>query len=188
MGCKQSKNRLSIAVCSNSGEDSVQGLIRHITENMPDVVEPADLMFMPLPYNMADMKEFEFRGIDALLLCHSMDIKGPFCSELGSNSIYHKFLYKAKRCLGKKKVAVIVHDYKLGLSLEALETYSKTNKSTFNMTSLVLTLGQLAAWGGSTQLTDVQLDEFKSFFEGALSCRRIIVGAFYRFFYRLIRQ
>eukprot|EP00057_Strongylocentrotus_purpuratus_P014565 XP_011669039.1 PREDICTED: uncharacterized protein LOC105440498 isoform X1 [Strongylocentrotus purpuratus] len=186
MGCKQSKNRLSIAVCSNSGEDSVQGLIRHITENMPDVVEPADLMFMPLPYNMADMKEFEFRGIDALLLCHSMDIKGPFCSELGSNSIYHKFLYKAKRCLGKKKVAVIVHDYK-GLSREALETYSKTNKSTFNMTSLVLTLGRLAAGGGSTQMTDVQLVEFKSFFEGALSCRRI-VGAFYRFFYRLIRQ
>lgn len=81
-----------------------------------------------------------------------------------------------------------MHDYKRGLSLEALETYSKTNKSTFNMTSLVLTLGQLASWGGSTQLTDVQLAEFKSFFEGALSCRRLIGGAFYRFFYRLIRQ
>eukprot|EP00057_Strongylocentrotus_purpuratus_P014566 XP_011669040.1 PREDICTED: uncharacterized protein LOC105440498 isoform X2 [Strongylocentrotus purpuratus] len=153
---------------------------------MSDVVGSASVKFAPLPFNVADMKTFEFRGIDALLLCHSMDIKGPFRSGYGFSSIYHKFLYKAKRCLGKKKVAVIVHDYK-GLSREALETYSKTNKSTFNMTSLVLTLGRLAAGGGSTQMTDVQLVEFKSFFEGALSCRRI-VGAFYRFFYRLIRQ
>ncbi|XP_011681427.2 uncharacterized protein LOC100890027 [Strongylocentrotus purpuratus] len=136
---------------------------------------------------MADMKEFELGGVDALFLCHSMDIRGPYRYPDGSNSIYDKFLYKAKRCLGKKRVAVIVHDYK-DLSREALETWNQTNRSTFNnMTSLMLTLGQFAAGGGPIRLTAAQQSEFNFFFEGALSSRRI-VGAFYRFLYRLIRQ
>lgn len=183
----ETEGRMNIVVCSNSGEESVQDFIEYIKRNMPGGEESASVKFELLHYNMAGLKKFELRGVDALFLCHSMDIRGPYRYSDGSDSIYDKFLYKAKMCLGKKRVAVIVHDYK-DLSPEALETWNQTNKSTFNkVTSLVLTLGQFATGGGPIQLNDVQQAEFNFFFEGVLSCRRR-VGACYMFLYRLIRQ
>nr|XP_054763451.1 uncharacterized protein LOC129270062 [Lytechinus pictus] len=149
---------------------------------MASHLKSARLEFKLLPFNEKDMKEFKFRGIEALILCHSMEIRGPL------SSIYDKFLKKAKDCLGKKKVAAIVHDYKI--PLEAHETYDKNNKSKLKMASLVLSLSRRSD-DGEIQMTKGQKDRFTLFFNlavQALPCHKKISRAFYRFFYRVIRQ
>lgn len=77
--------------------NTVQGLIQQVEGEMRDVV--GSMTFQTLPYNIRDIDAFEFRGIDVLLLCHSIENRRLSLTNVTS-ALYDVFLPRAKNYLG----------------------------------------------------------------------------------------
>lgn len=92
------EKKVDVCVCSGSHSDNVQGLIQQIQEDMPDVVKT--VRFQTLPYNIRDMNAFDFRGIDVLLLCHSIENR-RFSLTNVTDALYDGFLPEAKKFVGE---------------------------------------------------------------------------------------
>nr|XP_054773367.1 uncharacterized protein LOC129281456 [Lytechinus pictus] len=155
------KRSVKVTVCSCSLRENVSGLIQYIRKNISDVVTE-EVEFKSLPYNISDIDKFRLRGIDVLLLCHSIDNRGFLITDV-TDALYDTFLPRAKKYLGKCKVGVIAHDF----PEDCLKDYKMSNfrskqPTTFKCASLVLTGGQLSR--DQVELTEKQLDDVRQFF------------------------
>nr|XP_054773372.1 uncharacterized protein LOC129281463 [Lytechinus pictus] len=156
--------RVKVTVCSCSLEESVSGLIQYIQRNLSDVVEHVE--FRSLPYNIRDIDKFDLRGIDVLLLCHSIDNRRLSITDV-TDALYDTFLPRAKKYLGKCKVGVIAHDFPEDYKMSNFRSKQPT---TFKCASLVLTGGQLSR--DPVELTEKKLGDVKQFFYLASHPRR----------------
>ncbi|XP_041485986.1 uncharacterized protein LOC121432197 [Lytechinus variegatus] len=152
--------RVKVTVCSSNLEENVSGLIQHIQQRLPDVVEMVE--FRSLPYNISDIEKFDLRGIDVLLLCHSMNNRLLSITDV-TDALYDRFLTRAKKYLGTCKVGVIAHDFQEDFVREfKMSSFRRTQPRTFKCASLVLIGGQLSR--DQVELTEKQLGDVKQFF------------------------
>nr|XP_054773373.1 uncharacterized protein LOC129281464 [Lytechinus pictus] len=155
--------RVKVTVCSSSLMETVSGLIQYIQQKLPDVVEKVE--FRSLPYNISDIDKFDLRGIDVLLLCHSIYNRRFSITDV-TDALYDRFLPRAKKYFGKGKVGVIVHDFSENHLSEdkipsKMSTFRHTQPTTFQCASLVLIGGQLSH--DLVELTNEQRSDLRQF-------------------------
>ncbi|XP_041485063.1 uncharacterized protein LOC121431582 [Lytechinus variegatus] len=152
--------RVKVTVCSSSLEENVSGLIQYIQQKLPDVVEKVE--FRSLPYNIRDIDNFDLRGIDVLLLCHSINNRRFSITDV-TDALYDRFLPRAKKYLGKCKIGVIAHDFSEDYLKDfKISTFRRTQPTTFKCAALVLIGGQLSH--DPVKLNDKQLGDLQQFF------------------------
>ncbi|XP_030840284.1 uncharacterized protein LOC115918591 [Strongylocentrotus purpuratus] len=159
-----------VSVCTSSYEQNIEGLIfwlRKLKTDHPRLI--ADIRLRSLPYN--DIDSFKFPSsdpVDVMVLCHSVRNRGFSITDV-VNSIYDKYLKHCSKEIGKKKLAVIVHDiseWNPGVVRGRMDTFQKTQPSTFRLVDTVIIGGSLEK-PDKFEISEVDMSRLFYFFESA---------------------
>ncbi|XP_030840285.1 uncharacterized protein LOC115923530 [Strongylocentrotus purpuratus] len=165
-----SPRRISISVCSSANEYNVEGFMSKLTElraAQPHMI--ADVRFRSLPYN--DIDSFKFPSndpVDVMVLCHSIQNRGFSITNV-LNALYEKHLKYCRDVVGKKKLAVIVHDFSdcKTKTLDArMESLRRSQPLTFELVDTVIICGSLVV-PGKIEMRDEDMTRLTLFFEEA---------------------
>ncbi|XP_030847118.1 uncharacterized protein LOC115926497 [Strongylocentrotus purpuratus] len=165
-----SPRRISISVCSSAYEHNVKGFVSKLTElqtRPPHLI--ADVRFRSLPYN--DIDSFKFPSsdpVDVMVLCHSVQNRGFSITNV-LNALYEKHLQYCHDVIGKKKLAVIVHDFSdcKPKTLEVrMESFKRSQPLTFELVDTVIVCGSLEK-PGKIEMRDEDMTRLTTFFEQA---------------------
>eukprot|EP00057_Strongylocentrotus_purpuratus_P024508 XP_011678982.1 PREDICTED: uncharacterized protein LOC100888337 isoform X2 [Strongylocentrotus purpuratus] len=165
-----SPRRISISVCSSAYEQNVEGFMSKLTKLLaaqPHMV--ADVRFRSLPYN--DIDSFRFPSndtVDVMVLCHSVQNRGFSITNV-LNALYEKYLQYCHDVIGKKKLAVIVHDFSdcKPQTLDVrMESFRRSQPLTFELVDSVIVCGSLGK-PGKIEIRDEDMTRLTTFFERA---------------------
>eukprot|EP00057_Strongylocentrotus_purpuratus_P024514 XP_011678988.1 PREDICTED: uncharacterized protein LOC100888403 [Strongylocentrotus purpuratus] len=157
--------RISISVCSSAYEHNVKGFMSKLTE----LQMITDVRFRSLPYN--DINSFRFLSndpVDVMVLCHSVQNRGFSITNV-LNALYEKHLQYCHDVIGKKKLAVIVHDFSdcQPKILDArMESFRRSQSLTFELVDTVIVCGSLEK-PGNIEMRDDDMTRLTTFFEQA---------------------
>ncbi|XP_041474324.1 hornerin-like [Lytechinus variegatus] len=161
---------ISISVCSSAYEHNVQGFITKLNElktSQPHII--SDVRFRPLPYNIID--EFRFPPedpVDVMVLCHSVNNRGFSITDV-VNALYEKYLQYCHDVIGKRKVAVVVHDFsdcKPTILETRMNAFKRSQPLTFDLADTVMVCGKLDD-KGNVEIRDEDWTKLIRFLEQA---------------------
>ncbi|XP_030840907.1 uncharacterized protein LOC115923752 [Strongylocentrotus purpuratus] len=165
-----SPRRISVSVCSSAYEHNVKGFVSKLTElqtRQPRLI--ADVRFRSLPYN--DIDSFKFPSsdpVDVMVLCHSVQNRGFSITNV-LNALYEKHLQYCHDVIGKKKLAVIVHDFSdcKPKTLEVrMESFRRSQPLAFELVDTVIVCGSLEV-PGKIEMRDEDITRLTTFFKQA---------------------
>ncbi|XP_072177831.1 uncharacterized protein [Diadema setosum] len=152
--------RISLCVCSGSGQNSVQALLTYLLTDgkMKPYVGRAE--FMDLPYNDLDSFCPDWKDYNAVILCHSIHNR-RFAITNVVDALYDEFLPKARNHFGPQKVFVIVHDFHWPVSnqKELYDTFKGAQPATFENAKWVYVCGKL------DNLIEMSVDDAQAFLD-----------------------
>nr|XP_054763660.1 uncharacterized protein LOC129270288 [Lytechinus pictus] len=161
---------ISISVCSSAYEHNVQGFITKLNElktSQPHMI--SDVRFRSLPYNNIDSFKFPSNDpVDVMVLCHSVNNRGFSITDV-VNALYGKYLQYCHEVIGKRKVAVVVHDFSdcKPTILEArMNAFKRSQPLTFELADTVMVCGKLEDQG-NVEIKDEDWTKLTIFLERA---------------------
>nr|XP_054763352.1 uncharacterized protein LOC129269936 [Lytechinus pictus] len=161
---------ISISVCSSAYGHNVQGFITKLNElktSHPHMI--SDVRFRSLPYN--DIDSFKFPSndpVDVMVLCHSVNNRGFSITDV-VNAVYGKYLDNCHNVIGKRKMAVVVHDFsdcKPTILETRMNAFKRSQPLTFELADTVMVCGRLEDQG-NVEIRDEDWTKLITFLEKA---------------------
>ncbi|XP_054750381.1 uncharacterized protein LOC129256126 [Lytechinus pictus] len=184
----QTTRRPRVSVCTSAQVFNIQAFIDVLLLKYTDIV--SDVRYFELPYNDIDHFSFRNKGIDVMILCHSINNRRFAITDV-TDALYDEFLPNAVRALGKTKICVLVHDFRAD-NLDTVEKYRNQmdaflskQPTTFKCANLIMVGGKLDE---KVELGNSQWEELRAFLMDASQSPEHIPGIYPYMLYDLVNS